>query len=146
MHSLESMTIIVHFQLDCRQRGVPMSPLMFSSDSTFLGEGSRSSSSTRTPQTVSPPVNQDVAPPTPLVFSPPTPQIASLPREIVPDLKYVTISGESLTKPSVVENMMNITQKSKEVGRRGTKRRALVYEGPSEENRDEAEPSVTRVG
>ena len=51
---------------------------------------------------------------------------------ILPDYKYVTISGDSSSKrPSIVENLNNLTKKAKEVGRRGTKRKALLYEGPT---------------
>ena len=108
---------IFFVQIEIRHREPPLSPLMFtpSSSSEHDDQSPAPRSATHSPSPSSP--SPHIA--LPLVAS-------------TPHVNYVTISGDSSSKrPTIVENLNNLTQKSKEVGRKGTKRKALMYEGPT---------------
>ena len=116
--------------MEIRHRRAPLSPLMFTSASEQSDQSTSPHLASPSPHLALPPIASPASPCTHIG----SPQLASTPN-IFPDFKYITTSeGFSSQRPSIVENLNNLTQKAKLVGRKGTKRKALVYEGPLECN------------
>ena len=56
------------------------------------------------------------------------------------------LADTSVSRPSLVENLKNVTLKSKQAGRKGTKRKALMYKGPTSDHQEVSKKRVASSG
>ena len=64
-----------------------------------------------------------------------------------PNVNYITLSADTtVSRPSPVENLKNLTIKSKQAGRKGTKKKALMYPGPTSDHQEVSKKRVASSG